>query len=79
MDAVFHPLSDLFAQLGLPNSAAEIDAFVARHAPLASSVALADAPFWTASQVEFLREALEADADWAEAVDHLDAQLRVGG
>lgn len=79
MDAIFHPLSDLFAQLGLPNSAAEIDAFVARHAPLASSVALADAPFWTPSQVEFLHEALEADADWAEAVDHLDAQLRVGG
>jgi hypothetical protein len=79
MDAVFHPLSDLFAQLGLPNSAAEIDAFVARHAPLSSTVALVDAPFWTPSQVEFLSESLDADADWAEAVDHLDARLRVGG
>lgn len=79
MDAVFHPLSDLFAQLGLPNSMAEIDAFVARHAPLPSSVTLVDAPFWTPSQAGFLRESLETDADWAEAVDHLDARLRVGG
>jgi len=78
MDAVFHPLSDLFAQLGLPNSAADIDAFVIRHAPLPSSVALIDAPFWTPSQAGFLCESLEADADWAEAVDHLDVQLRRG-
>jgi hypothetical protein len=79
MDAVFHPLSDLFAQLGLPNSANDIDAFVARYAPLPSSVALVDAPFWTPAQAGFLRESLETDANWAEAVDHLDARLRVGG
>lgn len=77
MEAVFHPLSDLFAQLGLPNSPAEIDAFIAQHAPLPSSIALADAPFWNPSQAAFLRESLESDADWAEAVDHLDARLRV--
>lgn len=77
MDAVFHPLADLFAQLGLPNSADEIDAFISRHAPLPSAIALADAPFWSPSQAGFLREALETDANWAEVVDHLDARLRV--
>ena len=77
MDAVFHPLSDLFAQLGLPNSAEDIDAFIAAHAPLPSAVALVDAPFWTPSQASFLQESLQMDADWAEAVDHLDARLRV--
>ncbi|MHB8921664.1 MAG: DUF2789 domain-containing protein [Halothiobacillus sp.] len=76
MDAVFHPLSDLFAQLGLPNSAAAIDGFIAGHGGLISGIALVDAPFWTPAQTQFLRESLEQDADWAEAVDHLDAMLR---
>ncbi len=75
MDAVFHPLVDLFAQLGLPNTPIEIDTFIAQHT-LAPAVALVDAPFWSSAQTQFLRESLEQDADWAEAVDHLDALLR---
>ncbi|MGB9578203.1 MAG: DUF2789 domain-containing protein [Halothiobacillaceae bacterium] len=76
MEHSFHPLSELFAQLGLPNDAAAIEAFVARHRPLAHDLALTDAPFWSESQRQFLRESIDQDADWAEAVDHLDALLR---
>lgn len=76
MEHVFHPLSELFAQLGLPNAPAAIEAFISGHSPLPHDQLLADAPFWTPSQATFLREAIAEDADWAEAVDHLDALLR---
>jgi hypothetical protein len=74
-NTVFHPLSELFAQLGLSNAPQEIEAFIAQH-PLAAAIALVDAPFWSPAQAQFLRESLEQDADWVEAVDHLDALLR---
>ncbi|MEW6693366.1 MAG: DUF2789 domain-containing protein [Pseudomonadota bacterium] len=77
MESPFHRLSDLFAQLGLPTDEASMRAFIARHAPLAPEVALADAPWWTPAQARFLREALCQDADWAEPVEQLDALLRV--
>lgn len=76
MEHGFHPLSELFAQLGLANDAPSIEAFIARHRPLAHAIPLADAPFWSESQRQFLRESIAEDADWAEAVDHLDALLR---
>lgn len=76
MEHGFHPLSELFAQLGLANDATSIEDFIARHRPLAHDVPLADAHFWSESQRQFLREAIAQDADWAEAVDHLDALLR---
>jgi len=76
MEHGFHPLSELFAQLGLASDTPSIEDFIARHRPLAHDIALADAPFWTEAQKQFLHEALEEDADWAEAVDHLDALLR---
>ncbi len=76
MEHGFHPLTELFDQLGLPSDAASIDAFIADKCPLNYELALADAPFWTVAQAQFIREALEEDADWAEAVDHLDALLR---
>jgi len=71
-----HELHDLFRQLGLPDDAASIDAFIATHAPLAPTVALADAPFWSAAQATFLGEEIARDADWAEWVDRLDEMLR---
>ena len=74
MDALFHPLSELFAQLGLPHRADEIAVFIETHHGL--TVPLIEAPFWSPSQAAFLAEALAEDADWAEAVDHLDALLR---
>ncbi|HAF54801.1 MAG TPA: DUF2789 domain-containing protein [Thauera sp.] len=76
MEKPIHVLKDLFAQLGLPDDAASIDAFIKAHSPLAENVKLADAPFWTSAQASFLREELAEDADWAELVDQLSAALR---
>ena len=76
MDSGNHTIADLFAQLGLGNTSAEIDQFVARHRPLDNSLQLADAPFWSAGQAQFLREEISEDADWAEVVDQLDVMLR---
>lgn len=76
MELSVHPLSELFAQLGLPTEAAEIDAFIASHAPLAGDVPLDQAPFWNAAQANFLREELREDADWAEVIDDLNERLR---
>jgi Protein of unknown function (DUF2789) len=55
---------------------AAIRRFLAAHYPLANSVKLAEAPFWTAAQKTFLREACVQDADWALLVDQLSAALR---
>ncbi len=71
MENAIHKLSDLFRQLGLPDDPAAIEAFIAAHRPLPHGVALADAPFWSPSQAQFLREELSEDADWAELVDAL--------
>jgi hypothetical protein len=71
-----HDLASLFAQLGLANDPAAIDAFIATHRPLAEDIALADAPFWTPAQAAFLAEELQADADWAEVIDELNMDLR---
>lgn len=76
MDSGNHTIADLFAQLGLGNTSAEIEQFVARHRPLSNSLPLADAPFWSASQAQFLREEISEDADWAEVVDQLNVMLR---
>ena len=65
----------LFAQLGLPNSDTAIDNFMQNN-HLPSEIPLEMAAFWTAGQAQFIREAITEDADWAEVVDHLDAQLR---
>jgi len=76
MDLSNNTLEVLFAQLGLPGQPADIDRFVQQHRPLPDGTALADAPFWSAGQAQFLREEIAEDAEWAEVVDHLDAMLR---
>ena len=76
MDLSDHSLRVLFEQLGMPGSSAAIDAFLAQHRPLAANVELADAPFWTPAQAQFLREEITEDADWAELVDQLNLRLR---
>ncbi len=69
-------LEDLFAQLGLPNSPAEIDAFVLQHCPLDESLRLKDAPFWTPSQAALIQQKLAEDSDWTMVVDSLSVRLR---
>lgn len=75
MESPLHPLKDLFDQLGLPSDAASIDEYIATHRPRAQGVALHDAPMWTPAQAAFLRDAIEADADWAIPVESLTARL----
>ncbi|MCX4027716.1 DUF2789 domain-containing protein [Endozoicomonas sp. SM1973] len=75
MDTSQHNLSTLFQQLGLSASNEEIDKFLTVHS-LKPDAQLSEADFWNESQAEFLRVAVEEDADWAEVVDELDARLR---
>ncbi len=76
MESAQHTLKDLFDQLGLPSSPADIEAFAAKTRPLPAAVRLADAPCWTPSQAALLREEIAEDADWAEVVDQLNLMLR---
>ena len=79
MDTAVHTLSDLFRQLGLPDTRADVSRFIAVHRPLPPEVSLAEASFWRPEQARFLREELQDDADWAELIDTLDASLRHPG
>lgn len=76
MELPVHKFKDLFSQLGLADDSPSIDRFIATHRPIPDGVLLADAPFWSTSQSQFLREEILEDADWAELVDSLDASLR---
>jgi hypothetical protein len=75
MDTSNHTIQVLFAQLGLANSDIAIENFVQNN-HLPSEIPLENAAFWSAGQAQFIRESIVQDADWAEAVDHLDAMLR---
>lgn len=75
MEASFHPLSELFSQLGLPSEPADVARFIREQGPLPAGTQLADATLWSASQAQFLREQIAHDADWAEVVDALNALL----
>ena len=74
MELPNHELKELFDQLGLPSSKAEIEQFVAAHT-LPDGTKLADATFWNPAQAEFLRDQINDDADWAELVDQLNVLL----
>ncbi|HEV6965831.1 DUF2789 domain-containing protein [Roseateles sp.] len=72
-----HPLYELFTQLGLPDSEEDIRRFIREHRPLPQTLNLSEAPFWTPSQVAFLREQWHADdGDWVIQIDQLNAALR---
>lgn len=75
MNTLSHDIPTLFAQLGLASQPADIQRFLDEHANLPEDVALADAPWWSAAQADFLRTALAEDGDWAEPVDELNALL----
>lgn len=69
--------TDLFDQLGLPSSPEQIADFICNHRPLPGDVLLVDAPFWTASQAQFLREQKALDEPpWTILIDQLGEALR---
>jgi hypothetical protein len=68
-------MPELFSQLGLENSYADIAQFIQHH-PLPPETHLADASFWTPAQRAFLRESWHQDSDWCELVDQLNQMLR---
>jgi len=75
--ATSHDMTELFAQLGLPNSPDEVRRFIAQHQPLPNELSLYEADFWTPSQAAFLKQQWKADdGDWALLVDELNARLR---
>lgn len=71
-----HPMHELFAQLGLNNSPAAIDRFIRTHQLRKEDGELYRAIFWTPSQAQLIKQAIEADSDWSESVDELDVMLR---
>ena len=84
--AMSYTLNDLFLQLGLPNDNASITAFITRHQisskrmtggkdSAKTPAAITAAPWWTASQSEFLHQAIQDDAEWAILVDELNTRL----
>lgn len=76
MDTSIHNMTSLFKQLGLNGDTQAIDRFVSAHSPLERQINITDAPFWTATQAEFLKESMAEDADWTEVIEVLDARLR---
>jgi hypothetical protein len=76
MEPPVHSINALFDQLGLEDNDAAIEQFIEQHRPVSAGVALHEASFWSRSQAEFLKQAIEQDADWSEVVDQLDAMLR---
>ncbi|MDQ8038624.1 MAG: DUF2789 family protein [Pedobacter sp.] len=70
MDTGNHDLPALFAQLGLASDQASINLFLISH-ELPAGTSLAKAEFWTPSQAKFLADALQEDAEWAEAADEM--------
>jgi hypothetical protein len=76
VEANIHTMTNLFAQLGLPSGAPDIQAFIKSHQPLADHIKLNDAPFWNTAQAEFLREEVLDDSDWAGVIDELNSALR---
>ena len=75
MELIEISMSSLFAQLGEPSDAAGMARFIECHSQLPGTTLLHEAPFWTASQASFLREAIVLDAAWAPIVDALNAKL----
>lgn len=75
MEQGTHEFSDLFAQLGLPNSEAEMQKFCAEHR-IREEESLPNAKFWSTAQSQFLREQWHQDSDWAVVIDQLNSVLR---
>jgi hypothetical protein len=68
-------MTNLFLQLGLDSSPEGIERFLLEN-ELPEHVHILEAPFWTPSQAELLRELLCSDANWSLVVDQLSEALR---
>jgi hypothetical protein len=77
MELIEKSLNTLFAQLGEASDDASIALFIGLHGTLTGMTHLHEAPCWTPSQANFLREALLLDAAWAPVVDDLNARLHL--
>jgi hypothetical protein len=75
MELMEQNMTNLFAQLGEDSDEASIARFIELHQSLPSGAHLHEASFWSASQANFLREAIALDAAWAPVVDELNAKL----
>lgn len=75
MEQSVRDMSSLFAQLGMASDEVNIARFIETYGPLAGGMQLHEATFWTPAQASFLREAILDDAEWAEIVDALNAEL----
>lgn len=74
LDNADHTMNDLFAQLGLPNSDSEIEAFIKEN-QLLEGVTLKEAPFFDEQQLMFIEEEWKLDAVWALVIDELNTRL----
>ncbi len=74
MDDTTPRMTTLFQQLGLEEGEEAIAAFIRTH-QLPADVSIAQAPFWSTAQRQFLAEQLSADAAWAIVVDQLSEAL----
>lgn len=75
MEPIAPDMRRLFAQLGESTEDAAINRFIDRHLLAGSATALHEAVCWSASQSDFLRAAIDDDAEWAPIVDQLNARL----
>lgn len=75
MESIAPDMRRLFAQLGESAEDAAINRFIDRNLMRGSASALHEASCWSKSQSDFLREAIDEDAEWAPIVDQLNARL----
>ncbi len=68
-------MTNLFLQLGLEATPEAIEKFMFAN-ELPDDVHILDAPFWSDSQRELLRELLCSDGNWSLVVDQLSEALR---
>lgn len=67
-------MTNLFLQLGLDASPEAIADFIGEH-QLPADVHIADAPYWSDAQRQFICEKLRADGPWSLIVDQLNESL----
>lgn len=65
----------LFEQLGLSSNKNDIEQFIANNS-LQKNERLIDLPFWNDSQISFIKEEIDKDAEWAVVIDELTTLLK---